>query len=633
MALLLIGPSDPVTLTRQPDSDTFRRHVSFDTQRLTSSSPQRLAKKNRATISIHFKKSDSNFPQQSAFSPLTIIVNASHKFKDGRNMCMNTNGSRGTLLEVRKAPRPSRRQKADRLGVTHFVKYARGFAFAVMVVAYVGQGTEKLTGLVVGIAEDSILSSSWVFLYMFLVWVILKQNWYYFLQNFQELTGRTNESIKGEVSVLGQAPSSETLAKLRMSSMRLFSMSHAQLQHEGRYLAISAKETFLSLSVIEDLTLNDLKELFRYSIECNMTGFDRSAFVSNMRRSAQRAVEAVDFAAQESRGPRVKPSKAGDSWDYGEVDAFVFMAVIRIFAEWRNLRLVPDGYQRYAVGMNIARRDLLQNVNKMETAAHEWFAFHERDASADTDSTSMRSPVASPTLRQLLEHEIGQNKHSQLPRINDKSAASGFLWIKRQVDYQTAIFANTVKVPIFFPSSKAAVTSAYKQVYEDYHGFFVKAIFQNSFEAAPEPEIIMHFMNLPAMNDDCDTEPGSDDEFEDCDSWVHLEVEKDAAPVDFTGWTEEPEQHPLEQFGNHVASEWGRFQGFIDQCRGVNMNRHESRNAMAVGSSLSAKKAISRQASQAAQDDIPSYMNIVQPLIAGLDGLIEELNINDPTKV
>jgi hypothetical protein len=547
-------------------------------------------------------------------------------------MCLNTSSSRGELLEVRKVPRPHLQKAVDRLEVVKpFFKYVRGFALT-MFAAYVGQTTQngaaQLTTWLVGVAEDSVLKSSWVFVYFLLVWVILKQNWKYCLRRFQEAT--TDLAVAGErdASLGGKVSSSETLSKIRRSSMMLFSLSHSQLPHEGRYLAISTKEPFLSSDLVADLTLNDVKELFRYSLECNMAGFDRSTFVSNMRRSARKAIDSIDIAAQASRGPGVKPSKTRDAWDYGEIDTLVFIAVVRIFAEWRSLRLVPDGYQRYAVGMNLARRDLVQNVGKMETSAHEWFHYHERCV--------VGASMSSPTLRQLLKHEIDLQIHTRLPRINNESAASGFLWIKRQVHYQTAVLANTVQVPMFFPTSKAAVTAAYMQVYDDYHGFFVKAIFQTSFEAAPSSQTILHFMNRPAITDeDFQTAPLSEDEDDDFfDSWVDFPMDDDANPPNAAEeWKEEPVPNPFEQFGRHIALEWTKIQGFVDQCRGVNINRHQSRNAIDVGSFQTQKVPISRQASRAAEDDIPSYMNIMQPFIKGLDRVIEEMNINDPSRV
>jgi hypothetical protein len=588
---------------------------------------------------------------------------------------MPTSSSRAELT-ARKAPR-TLLSKSDRLGVSPFFKYARGFTLAVMVAAYVGwqmqEGSAHLASLMAGVAEKSSLSSFWVFLYFLLVWVVVKKNWRRFLHFFRKLAGFTNRGTE-EDSLLERVSSSETISKIR-SSMRLFSSSHANLLSEGRHQAISVNVSFLDKSIIADLTLGDVKELFSYSIECNIAGFTRTSFASRLRPAARKAIDAIDTAVQASRGPDVKQSKASDSWDYGEVDALVFMAVVRVFAEWRSLRLVPDGFQRYAVGMNLARRDLVQNVNKMETAAHAWLTYYEGTKSSQVDLN-----MASPTLRELLQHEINQKMHTRLPRLKDHSAASGFLWTTRQLHYQTAIFSNTMEVPILFPTSKAALTAAYQQVYDDYHGFFVKAIFQNSFEAAPEPEVVFHFMSLPSLSDNDDlTVPSSVDEEDECGSWVqfpvdaeplphhhedwHKELEDNPSeqfgnhdptepssdeeddefdtwvqfPVDTEPltyheiWTEELDKNPLEQFGDHLLLELDKMGRFWDQCRGVNMTQHPSRNVFHVGSMNTAP--MSTQAAKTSQDDIPSYMNILQPFLLGLDSLIDEMGIKDPTKV
>lgn len=579
---------------------------------------------------------------------------------------MPTSLSRAKLDERRKPPR-TLLSKSDRLGESHFFKYARGFTLVAMVASYVVRQTQEgsvhLTSLMPGAAEKSALSSSWVFLYFLLVCVVVKKNWRRFLRFFQELTGFTNGGTEGEDSLLERVSSSETISKIR-SSMRLFSASHANLLSEGRYQAITVKDSFLEKSVIADLTLGDVKELFSYSIECNIAGFKRPTFASRLRPAARKAIDAIDTAVQASRGPDVKLSKASDSWNYGEVDALVFMAVVRVFAEWRNLRLVPDGFQRYAVGMNLARRDLVQNVNKMETAAHAWLTYYE----------GTHSSQASPTLRELLQHEVDQKIHTRLPRLKDNSAASGFLWTNRQLHYQTAIFSNTMQIPILFPTPKAALTAAYKQVYDEYHGFFVKAIFQNSFEAAPEPEVVFHFMSLPSLSDDDDitvpssveedswvqfpvdaeplphhhedwnnelednpieqfdnndiSEPFSDEGDNEFDTWVQFPVGPEPV-AHYQDWNDELERNPLEQFGSHLLSELDKMSRFWDQCRGVNMTHHPSRNVLSMNETHS----FSTQAAKTSQDDIPSYMNMLQPFLLGLDRLIAEMGINDPTKV
>jgi uncharacterized protein (DUF885 family) len=95
----------------------------------------------------------------------------------------------------------------------------------------------------------------------------------------------------------------------------------------------------------------------------------------------------------------------------------------------------------------------------------------------------------------LLEHEVDCNVHASLPRLVEKTAAMGLLWVRRQLHYQTSIFSNILRVPETFPSSHAAVASAYAQVYGHYHGWAVQKIFNYSFQAAPAVSEIYKFMN------------------------------------------------------------------------------------------------------------------------------------------
>ena len=98
-------------------------------------------------------------------------------------------------------------------------------------------------------------------------------------------------------------------------------------------------------------------------------------------------------------------SKHGLYFDYfaGSVDALKFSAALRIFAEWRMVRQVPEGYKGYAVGMNLGRKDIIQNVGKIEQAVHA-FISEQKDELGSMEASS--TDVKSPTLRQLLQFEI-----------------------------------------------------------------------------------------------------------------------------------------------------------------------------------------------------------------------------------
>jgi hypothetical protein len=139
--------------------------------------------------------------------------------------------------------------------------------------------------------------------------------------------------------------------------------------------------------------------------------------------------------------------------------------------------------------------------------------------------------------------------------------------------------------------------------------------------------VVFHFMSLPSFKDNDDiTEPSSDEDNE-CDSSVQFPM--DAEPLtNYEDWNDELEKNPFEQFGYHLVEEWDKIGVFLNQCCGAKMPHDPSRNAIFVN-----KAPIFTQLAKASQDDIPTYMNILQPFLLGLDGLIDEMNINDPTKV
>eukprot|EP00957_Ditylum_brightwellii_P168179 12802958-Ditylum_brightwellii.AAC.1 len=161
---------------------------------------------------------------------------------------------------------------------------------------------------------------------------------------------------------------------------------------------------------------------------------------------------------------------------------------MRIFAEWRLVRQVPDGYRGYAVGMELGHKDVVQNVGKIEKAVHDWI--QERRAAADDGE------IRGPTLRELLHYELELQTHGEkLPKLRDPSAAMGLLWSRRQLQYQTSIFSNVMLIPHSFRDAKHAVSEAYSEVYENLHGWAVQKVFQVSFRAAPDAGLIFRHMN------------------------------------------------------------------------------------------------------------------------------------------
>mmetsp|Transcript_20779 Transcript_20779/g.49345 ORF Transcript_20779/g.49345 Transcript_20779/m.49345 type:complete len:856 (-) Transcript_20779:167-2734(-) len=291
------------------------------------------------------------------------------------------------------------------------------------------------------------------------------------------------------------------------------------------------QQCFVRADYIERLTINDVAMLYRYAANmsncCNSHDrntsraseedtFDRTTFRNEQSEIVQGVITAIDMAVKVSRGGLADPtttttttvaastksdssSSTGeadtdDSTLLGGIDALYFVAVTRVFAEWRTLRLVPDGYQRYAVALGLGYRDILQNLEKMERGVHSYYRYHQ---SKQLQEQQDCQPIASPTIRELLEFELQKGVHSNLPYVAEKSAASGLLWAKRQLHYQVATLSNMLEVPDYYPSPKDAAQAAYKEVYQDYHGWTVKQVFSHSLNGSPPLDKIWTTMEPP----------------------------------------------------------------------------------------------------------------------------------------
>jgi hypothetical protein len=212
-------------------------------------------------------------------------------------------------------------------------------------------------------------------------------------------------------NVMTRVSSNKTLTRIKSSSMRLLDLATGRQETGDGYfrgsnvaehrrtpkLSIHAAP-FVSLKLIAELSLNDIKDLFRYVYEMNRNDFDRHTFLSNISSlPCRETIHIMDQAVRSSRGessmqqmtvstsiiteiPLLKESTdCSPLLDASDMDALYLVAVICIFAEWRTLRLVPPaGYHRYSIGMGLAKRDLIQNAQKIECAVHQYF--HEIDA-------------------------------------------------------------------------------------------------------------------------------------------------------------------------------------------------------------------------------------------------------------
>lgn len=388
---------------------------------------------------------------------------------------------------------------------------------------------------------------------------------------------------------------------------------------------LSASAPFVPVSAIADMTLGDLSAAFQYAIESTHNGFNEKRFLDGVDVRMRPIISGLKEAAIKSRGFDVEPAATVASSSTlpaapgDNVDALHFCAAMRLFAEWRVVRQVPDGYKGFAVGMNLGQKDIVQNVAKIEKAVHDWLDYRRDLLSTQSQSVGYDAfgynscPIApgnkgcnlrSPTLRQLLEHEVQMNVHdnSRLPRLKDKTGAMGLLWVRRQLQYQTALFANILQVPTKFSSANSAVTSAYTDVYGKFHGWAVQKIFGYSFQAAPEVDVIYRYMNPH-----------------------HLKVVTQRARRLIGGG----------DGGTNARNDLNPFQKIWANV--VDMVNDNSKRMDGGDSRVMVHQEdeafVSKEMTEAAHKHISMYLDIVQPVLGDLAGLFDDLNMDDPTKV
>jgi len=426
--------------------------------------------------------------------------------------------------------------------------------------------------------------------------------------------------------------------------------------------SLSAQEPFVSIETISSITLGDLANIFEYAIHQNREGGKK--LQQKMDSHLKPIIQKFEAAIETSRGKDVKPAQtgkcdaSGNTCDalspavgYGDIEALQFCAAMRLFAEWRIVRQVPDGYKGYAVGMSLGHKDVVQNVAKIENAVHAWLD-HRRELMSleaqwrasegmqegDCDvsltfgnkvtTNSLTCELRSPTLRDLLEHEIDMESHPSLPRLKDKTAAMGLLWVRRQLAYQTSIFNNILKIPRTFPDANAAVSAAYSEVYGKYHGWTVQKIFNYSFQAAPDVREIYKFMNpfhLHHVKSIARTITPVDGSVERMDSG-DSNNEKYSANKAAT-------MNPLEQIVKHLGAEWDKLVGFFGGNGGVgevNIRGGDQGEGL-QGAELEAF--VVDNMTKKAHEHIEHYLETANPLLRDLAGLFDDLNMEDPTKV
>lgn len=198
--------------------------------------------------------------------------------------------------------------------------------------------------------------------------------------------------------VVLKVSSSQTLTRIKSSvsasSIRLVEFA-SQLHTKKavqRTIQVSAWDVFYTKEPIADLTLADFGDLARFVTDLNRLDFDKETFLSTVGSRAKAASREISKVIAVSRGTKVAistPPLNGES-TIEDADALAFVAFVRIFAEWRSERLVPPGYNRYAAGMGLAKRDLIQNLQKIESAVHSYLNDMETRNGAAVDFANGR---------------------------------------------------------------------------------------------------------------------------------------------------------------------------------------------------------------------------------------------------
>jgi len=427
-------------------------------------------------------------------------------------------------------------------------------------------------------------------------------------------------------------------------------------------LFIGSTASFYPLDKIVDLTLDDITNIISYSIQSGNPSTDNKKLRDGMNARAKDVIDAMEKAVASSRGKDVQAAAlTTESKEQGEVDALFFCAAMRIFAEWRILRQVPEGYKGYMVGMTLGQRDVVQNVAKIESAVHSWI--EGRRHYLEISDLAGDEVLRSPTLRELLKHDIDMDVHpnNKLPRLKDKTAAMGLLWVRRQLQYQTVLFANVLEVPRKFATTIDAVSAAYATVYGQFHGWAVQKIFNYSFQAAPEDKEIYKYMNPHRLKEVKEVARKIRTDGSTGDVVMAVVTKKSTPTVINASAKPSLEQEDtnvdkqkedcdnpflcffdnigreLGKFGKGIGNEWDKFVCHILRKQPKEEQQQSSTttgDVAVVGlEGVALDEFIAKEMTQDAHQHISSYLTIMTPLLDDLAGLFHEMNMDDPTKV
>mgnify|MGYP000492127931 CR=1 FL=1 len=275
------------------------------------------------------------------------------------------------------------------------------------------------------------------------------------------------------------------------------------------------------------------------------------------------------------------------------MDTLQFCAAMRLFADWRIARQVPAGYKGYAVGMGLGRKDVVSNIGKIERAIKGYLKVFDGVESGDHHARVGKTP----SIRELLEVErlSGYHNNNRLPRLRDNSAAIGVLWMLRQLKYQSRIYHNLIG-GLGEGDSIKFVTQSYDEVYNDYHSWATRKVFNLSFQTAPPKEAIYRFM-LPEL------------------------VGKLAKQAQTT--TATSSNASTSSDGRNPINPFVKVRNWIFRIDNKVQEEAVTWKGGAVDEQLQAH----------AFEQMAEFLEVVDVLLEGIDGLLEEFNMQDPTKV
>mmetsp|Transcript_30003 Transcript_30003/g.72044 ORF Transcript_30003/g.72044 Transcript_30003/m.72044 type:complete len:545 (+) Transcript_30003:133-1767(+) len=393
--------------------------------------------------------------------------------------------------------------------------------------------------------------------------------------------------------------------------------------------AITGKKFFVRRSYIVKLSIADIVLLYRYASDLNQIDFNKKEFMSDQSQLIRSVITAIDLAVKISRGGISKGPLQVKERKVGDIDALYFVAVTRIFAEWRttHLSLEGKGYRGYTTSINFSSRDMVQNLSKIEDGVHLYLKKLGSERS-DEDAT-----LATPTIRQLLQFEGDSGTHKNLPQLEEKSAASGLLWTKRQICYQVALLRNILNVPSEFPTGEDAGRAAYSEVYAEYHNWALRQVFLRSLGSVPPLEQIFLAFKVP-----------DDDHADDSTTPTLMsQLSEDSGDESKEEGNDENELlMALDNFGKDVAEKWEEFLGLFNCIDDKKEKSHpdnilhlseESFASIQDENDYDALKPSSPKPLEKAKEAASDFVEEMSPLLGDFESLINQFNMNDPSRV